>query len=41
MLCPVGTNQHNRNILFNNIHFTLDIKFNVTLIYTDVDEKKN
>ena len=38
VLRPVGTNQHNRNILFNNIHFTLCIKFTVTLIYVDVDE---
>ena len=38
VLRSVGTNQHSRNILFNNIHFTLCIKFTVTLIYVDADE---
>ena len=33
VLRPVGTNHHSRNFLFNNIHFTLCIKFTVTLIF--------
>ena len=35
MLRPVGTNQHSRNILFNDIHFPLFIRFTV---HVDVDE---
>ena len=39
MLRPVGIQStQQEHFIYNNIHFTLCIKFTVTLIYVDVDE---